>query len=258
MMVNGKPVAWTKGQDIDSVLSQLQGISSISSATIDTNGKITATTKDGSALNITDTTGGSAALLGLAPGNTAATLSTDSSISINKVEVRFKAGESMDSIVSAINNASTGVSASKDATTGFLTLVSNKDIDIASGTQGSVVDLGLVAGPVKAADQSATVSSLSISTDADAQKAIQALDSAIEQIDSQRSALGAVQNRFDSTVSNLQSISENSTAARSRIQDADFAAETAELTKQQTLQQASTAILSQANQLPSSVLKLLQ
>jgi flagellin len=59
-------------------------------------------------------------------------------------------------------------------------------------------------------------------------------------------------------VSNLQSIAQNSAAAKGRVEDADFAAETAELTKQQTLQQASTAILSQANQLPSSVLKLLQ
>ena len=97
-----------------------------------------------------------------------------------------------------------------------------------------------------------------ITTAFNAQNAIAALDKAISNIDAQRADLGAVQNRFDSTVSNLQSISENSSAARSRIQDADFASETAELTKQQTLQQASTAILSQANQLPSSVLKLLQ
>lgn len=90
------------------------------------------------------------------------------------------------------------------------------------------------------------------------QDAISVIDKAISNIDSQRADLGAVQNRFDSTVSNLQSISENSTAARSRVQDADFAAETAELTKQQTLQQASTAILAQANQLPSAVLSLLQ
>jgi flagellin len=103
-----------------------------------------------------------------------------------------------------------------------------------------------------------TVSDLTITSSADSQIAIQALDAAIQQVDSQRAQLGAVQNRFDSTVSNLNSISENSTAARSRVQDADFASETAELTKQQTLQQASTAILSQANQLPSAVLKLLQ
>ena len=86
----------------------------------------------------------------------------------------------------------------------------------------------------------------------------QALADAIQQIDTQRSALGAVQNRFDSTVANLQSISENSTAALGRVQDTDFASEAAQLTKQQTLQQASTAILSQANQLPSAVMKLLQ
>ena len=103
-----------------------------------------------------------------------------------------------------------------------------------------------------------TVADLSILNAASAQQTIQALEGAIQQVDSQRSQLGAVQNRFDSTVANLQSISENSTAARSRVQDADFASEAAELTKQQTLQQASTAILSQANQLGSAVLKLLQ
>ncbi|WPP01304.1 flagellin [Pseudomonas sp. HR96] len=103
-----------------------------------------------------------------------------------------------------------------------------------------------------------SVSDTDITSAAHAQNAIAALDKAISNIDSQRADLGAVQNRFDSTVANLQSISQNSTAARSRVQDTDFAAETAELTKQQTLQQASTAILSQANQLPASVLKLLQ
>ena len=88
--------------------------------------------------------------------------------------------------------------------------------------------------------------------------ALLTIDSALNSINKNRADLGAIQNRFDSTVANLRSIAENSTAARSRVQDADFAAETAELTKQQTLQQASTAILSQANQLPSAVLKLLQ
>jgi flagellin len=70
--------------------------------------------------------------------------------------------------------------------------------------------------------------------------------------------LGAKQNRLTSTISNITNIVENVTASRGRIEDVDFAAETAELTKQQTLQQASTAILSQANQLPAAVLKLLQ
>ncbi|MBA1209501.1 MULTISPECIES: flagellin [Pseudomonas] len=96
-------------------------------------------------------------------------------------------------------------------------------------------------------------------TDAtNAQNALAVIDKAIGSIDSVRSGLGATQNRLQTTVDNLQNIQKNSTAARSTVQDVDFASETAELTKQQTLQQASTAILSQANQLPSSVLKLLQ
>ncbi|MFK4133723.1 flagellin domain-containing protein [Pseudomonas luteola] len=88
--------------------------------------------------------------------------------------------------------------------------------------------------------------------------AIGAIDAAMDTINSTRADLGAVQNRMSSTISNLQNIAENATAARSRTQDADFAAETSEMTKQQTLQQASTAILAQANQLPNAVLKLLQ
>jgi flagellin len=117
---------------------------------------------------------------------------------------------------------------------------------------------GVFSAGTTATSSLTSVSETDISSAAGAQKAIAALDKAISNIDSQRADLGAVQNRFDSTVANLQSISQNSTAARSRVQDADFASETAELTKQQTLQQASTAILSQANQLPASVLKLLQ
>lgn len=69
--------------------------------------------------------------------------------------------------------------------------------------------------------------------------------------------MGALQNRFESTIANLQNVTESLTAARSRIQDADFAAETANLTKGQILQQAGTAMLAQANSLPQSVLQLL-
>lgn len=88
--------------------------------------------------------------------------------------------------------------------------------------------------------------------------AIVAIDKALQTIDNTKSDLGAIQNRFTSTINNLQSMNENSAAAQGRVQDTDFAAETAQLTKQQTLQQASTAVLAQANQLPSAVLKLLQ
>jgi flagellin len=88
--------------------------------------------------------------------------------------------------------------------------------------------------------------------------ALSAIDDALNAINSTRADLGAVQNRLTSTINNLQNINENAEAARGRVQDTDFAAETAQLTKQQTLQQASTSILAQANQLPSAVLKLLQ
>ncbi|KJK05653.1 MULTISPECIES: flagellin domain-containing protein [Pseudomonas] len=88
--------------------------------------------------------------------------------------------------------------------------------------------------------------------------AMDAIDGALADIGNARADLGAVQNRLTSTINNLQNINENADAARGRVQDTDFAAETAQLTKQQTLQQASTSVLAQANQLPSAVLKLLQ
>jgi flagellin len=101
------------------------------------------------------------------------------------------------------------------------------------------------------------VSMIDISTAIGAQNALGIISGAISNIDSQRAQLGAVQNRFENTISNLQNIAENASAARSRIRDTDFAAETSELTKNQILQQAGTAILAQANQLPQAVLSLL-
>jgi len=91
-----------------------------------------------------------------------------------------------------------------------------------------------------------------------ASAAIDALDTAIKAIDTARASLGAIQNRFTTTISNLQSSIENQAAARSRITDTDFAAETASLSRNQILQQAGTAMLAQANQSTQSVLKLLQ
>ncbi len=90
-----------------------------------------------------------------------------------------------------------------------------------------------------------------------AQSAIQTIDAALAQIDSQRADLGAVQNRFSHTISNLSNVSENVSASRSRIQDTDFASETAQMTKNQILQQAGTSILAQSNQLPQAALSLI-
>lgn len=102
-----------------------------------------------------------------------------------------------------------------------------------------------------------SIADVNISTQTGANSAISVVDEALAFIADTRATLGAVQNRFESTISNLQSVSENVTAARSRIQDADFAAETAMLTKNQILQQAGISVLSQANALPQNVLSLL-
>ena len=98
---------------------------------------------------------------------------------------------------------------------------------------------------------------MSVSSFAAATSALTAVDAAISAIGAQRAQLGALQNRFQSTIRNLSNISENVSGARSRIKDTDFAAETAALTRNQIIQQASTTVLSQANQRPQSALQLL-
>ncbi|MFM4716027.1 flagellin [Aeromonas veronii] len=104
---------------------------------------------------------------------------------------------------------------------------------------------------------SGSVGGISISTQTKAQEVLAAADAMLGVVDSKRAELGAVQNRLDSTIRNQANISENVSAARSRIRDADFATETANMTKQNILQQAASSILAQANQRPQSALSLL-
>lgn len=120
---------------------------------------------------------------------------------------------------------------------------------------GTVADIGLSASISK---DSLGIDDLDIGTASGAQFALQRIDAALTSIASNRAGLGALQNRFESTISNLQNVAENVTGARSRIQDADFASETSNLTKNQIMQQAGTAMLAQANSLPQSVLSLLR
>ena len=101
------------------------------------------------------------------------------------------------------------------------------------------------------------VDKLSVASSSGAQTAIDAIDTAISSVDTTRGSLGAAQNRFESTISNLSNISENLSAARSRILDADIAAETSAMTKSNILQQAGVSILAQANQVPQLALSLL-
>ncbi|NWD55963.1 flagellin [Pseudomonas veronii] len=260
--VNGTAVTWTAGDAMSTVLTSLSAAAGAGATATFTDGRVKVTSGGGEDIKLANTNSGSLSQLGLSAGTTQAKLTADTSIDVNGVEVKFKKGDTADAIVSSINSASTGVQASKNAD-GTLNLFADKDITIKDGSAGTgLAALGLTTvaanGTKTAVTMETSVSDLSVLTAASSQQAIQALDDAMQQIDSQRSQLGAVQNRFASTVANLQSISQNSSAAKGRVEDADFASEAAELTKQQTLQQASTAILSQANQLPSSVLKLLQ
>ncbi|MGO4310150.1 flagellin [Pseudomonas sp. KB_15] len=162
-------------------------------------------------------------------------------------------------ITVATKNASGALGGSAGLANGFIatgavSLNSSSSYSMTEAAAGGLTDMF---GALSVSSAKTTVSNTNVTTAANAQNAIDVITKAISNIDSQRADLGAVQNRFDNTVANLRSISDNSTAARGVIQDVDFASETAQLTKQQTLQQASTAILSQANQLPSAVLKLL-
>jgi len=260
--VNGVEVTWDATDDIKTVLSDLKDQAGAGATASFTDGRVTLTSGEGNDIKLANTQSGSLSQLGLSAGTSQAKLKEDTSIDVNGVEVKFKKGDTTDAIVASINSASTGVNASKNAD-GTLNLFADKDITVKDGAAGTgLAALGLTtvsnAGTKSAMTMETTVSDLTILSAATSQQAVQALDGALQQIDSQRSQLGAVQNRFASTVANLQSISQNSTASKGRVEDADFASEAAELTKQQTLQQASTAILSQANQLPSAVLKLLQ
>ncbi|RRV57522.1 flagellin [Stutzerimonas stutzeri] len=257
--VNGQSVTFADTDDVDTILAAIDTATGGDvTGAVDANGRITLTSANGESIELADTQGGSLASLGLSAGTTEATLQSVTSVTLNGTEIKLSKGSDMDSIVTTINTASTGVTASKNDD-GTLTLSSEDDFTVADGASGTgLAALGLTAGSNAAVTQETTVSNLDISTVDGSQTAIQVLDGAMQQIDSERAKLGAVQNRFDSTVSNLQNIAENASSARSRVQDVDFASETAELAKQQTLQQASTAILAQANQLPSAVLSLLQ
>ncbi|MES2017421.1 MAG: flagellin, partial [Pseudomonadota bacterium] len=188
----------------------------------------------------------------------------------------------------------TGVTASADAITGAITLstADGRDIKLENGTSTALLGVGIVAATftgsmtlqssnvngiivggtndkyaglhayegMKSSDAKSTntISSVDVSTASGALASLATIDAALTSVNTSKAALGAYQNRFTAVVSNLQATAENLAASRSRIQDADFAAETASLTRGQILQQAGTAMLAQANSLPNGVLALLR
>jgi flagellin len=145
-----------------------------------------------------------------------------------------------------------GVAGTLTTTRGNITLSASSNIAI--GGAGAT-DLGFTAGTISLGN--ATLANANVLTVSGANSTIAAVDSALATVSGFQSQLGAIQNRFTSTVSNLQATSQNLTASRSTIQDADFAAETAKLTQSQVLQQAGISVLAQANQAPQLILKLL-
>ncbi|WP_338040039.1 flagellin [Nitrosococcus halophilus] len=161
------------------------------------------------------------------------------------------------SVFGAATFDTNGGSAVDIVTVGTVTLDSDEAFVVDTGITQATHGMAITAGTYNV-DTSNAMENVDISTQSGANSALANVDRALSQIDSMRGDLGALQNRFQSTISNLENVSENLSAARSRIRDADFAAETAELTRNQILQQAGTAMLAQANSLPQNVLSLLQ
>ena len=183
---------------------------------------------------------------------------TINGVDIGAISAASSAAERAGQLANAINEVSqqTGVGASYDSATGQLTLNSEAVITVA-GTTNDATEAGFANGAIGTVSTTTGIDTLTIANYAGAQTAISLVDSALTSINGARADLGALQSRFESVVSNLQVTSENLSASRSRIQDTDFAAETAALTRGQILQQAGTAMLAQANAAPQNVLSLL-
>jgi flagellin len=209
----------------------------------------TAGTTTGSGAFVATHTGGTAAVVG-APLTVA-----DLTIQLGDADAVTVANGDYDTVqafVDAVNGAlGSNATATLDADTNILSIVSGESVTIGGTDAGTVFS----ATSFTAAGSLAAVNVLSASA---ANDAIYRIDASLTSVSSLRSTFGAIQNRFESTIANLSAVSENLTASRSRIQDADFAAETAALTRAQILQQAGTAILAQANASPQTVLALLQ
>ncbi|MGS0534950.1 flagellin N-terminal helical domain-containing protein [Pseudoalteromonas sp. SaAl2] len=167
-------------------------------------------------------------------------------------------GFSMQSVggTAAINSLSANGGFTMSGIAGIATAVTGQSMSTFAAGISNVGSGGITAAT--ASFTSMVFDEISVSSQANAQQVFAAMDAMIAVVDKKRAELGAVQNRFQSTIRNQANISENLAAAKSRIKDADFAAETANLTKNQILQQASQTILGQANQRPQAALSLLQ
>ena len=244
LSINGQDIFASYDQNANGVLTSAQISDAINAQASTTGvtaslagGDLRLSAADGRDITIGQTTGGAAGG-GITAGAGGAT-------TVNGVEFR-------DGTLDTVANAALATAGAVNG--GTLTFTATENIVIT----GDGDDMGLAAANATIALDTNTLDTVDVTSVADANDAISRIDSALTTVSSLRSELGAIQNRFESTISNLQSVSENLAASRGRIQDADFAAETAALTKAQILQQAGVAILAQANAQPQVVLSLLQ
>jgi flagellin len=228
----------------------------------------------GETISVSLTTDVTASAVGTINTATGAAFNMDDATEANFVNVSFTdadsnvlgdvdvaAGSSVQEAVDAINNANIeGISAFVNDSGQIQVLSEAGAVTMAETVAAGANTLGLdtVATADETAGATTTLSGVSVATVAGSNFAIARIDSALTDVNGLRGTLGAIQNRFESTIVNLQTVSENLAASRGRIQDADFAAETAALTKAQVLQQAGVSVLSQANAQPQLALSLLQ
>jgi flagellin len=186
-------------------------------------------------------------------GKLTLTAADGSDILVQQTIAGTTAGTGINASISGTAGSVAGSLPTGQVNSGKVTLESNSNIGL-SGTD--VTAIGQTAGTISLGAN--TLANANVLTVVGANNTINAVDAALASVSSLQSQLGAIQNRFTSTVSNLQSTVQNLTQSRSTIQDADFAAETAKLTQSNVLQQAGISVLAQANQEPQLILKLLQ
>ncbi|MDO4968725.1 MAG: flagellin, partial [Comamonadaceae bacterium] len=191
-------------------------------------------------------------------------------VALDNIGTATSKAERMGQVVAAINakTADTGVTAfyengsvelrSSNADKGIKLEGFSKAVTALDATDNTVAATAFQAADAAGSAAAKGLTSLTVEKQSDAWLALKKIDSAINQVNSARGDLGALQTRFEKSIENIDIMNENISAARGRIVDADFAAETANLSRSQILQQAGTAMVAQANQLPQNVLSLLR
>ncbi len=247
LRINGQDVFASYNQNTNGVLTAQQiadainGQSSVTGVTATLTGTdLRLSAADGRDINIAQAFGGAA--------GGGITAGAGGSSTVNGVTYRDGTLSTTIADASAYSTVAAAVNG------GTLTLTAADNIILT----GDGTILGFATANVTLAKDTTTLAAVNVLTVSGANNVMQRVDAALTSVSSLRSTFGAIQNRFESTIQSLSAVSENLEASRSRILDADFAAETAALTKAQILQQAGVAILAQANTAPQSVLALLQ